>query len=96
MNGKFNGVPELGKKLAGSAEVETCVTRQWFRFFLSRFEQDADNCSMKAILDAFEAQGGDFEHLAAGSRPDRRVFVSPPRELGDGTRDPRSTSRSSN
>jgi Protein of unknown function (DUF1588)/Protein of unknown function (DUF1592)/Protein of unknown function (DUF1595)/Protein of unknown function (DUF1585)/Protein of unknown function (DUF1587) len=63
MDGKFNGVPELGKKLAGSAEVETCVARQWFRFFLDRFEQDADNCSMKALIDAFKAQGSDLNGL---------------------------------
>ncbi len=63
MNGKFNGVPELGKKLAGSAEVATCVARQWFRFFLSRFEQDADSCSMKALVDAFQAQGSDLNSL---------------------------------
>jgi hypothetical protein len=65
IDGKFNGVPELGKKLASSAEVEACVTRQWFRFFQSRFEQDADNCSMKAILDAFKAGGGDLNGLPA-------------------------------
>jgi hypothetical protein len=63
MNGKFNGVPELGKKLAGSAEVEACVARQWFRFFLNRFEQDADNCSMKALVDAFKALGNDLNTL---------------------------------
>jgi hypothetical protein len=65
IDGKFNGVPELGKKLASSTEVEACVARQWFRFFLSRFEQDADNCSMKAILDAFKAQGDDLNSLPA-------------------------------
>jgi len=65
MDGKFNGVPELGKKIAASAEVQACVARQWFRFFLSRFEQDADGCSMKALLDSFKAQGSDLNTLPA-------------------------------
>jgi len=65
INGTFNGVPELGKKLAASSEVETCVARQWFRFFLNRFEQDADSCSMKALVDAYKAQGSDLNGLPA-------------------------------
>jgi hypothetical protein len=63
MDGKFNGVAELGKKLAASGEVEECVARQWFRFFLSRFEQDADSCSMKTLVDAFKASGNDLNSL---------------------------------
>jgi hypothetical protein len=63
INGKFVGVAELGGKLAKSGEVEACVTRQWFRFFLSRFEQSADGCSMKSLLDQFRASSDNLNRL---------------------------------
>jgi hypothetical protein len=62
-NGPFNGVQELAEKLAGSAEVKECVTRQWFRFAISRFEQPVDGCSMKSLLDRFDAAGQDLNTL---------------------------------
>lgn len=63
IDGKFMGVAELGKKLAGSSEVQACVGRQWFRFFLSRFEQEVDNCSMKSIVDTLRAANNDLNSL---------------------------------
>lgn len=63
IDGPFNGVVELGAKLASSAEVEECVTRQWFRFAIERFEQDFDGCSVKSVLDAFQAAGQDLNAL---------------------------------
>jgi hypothetical protein len=63
IDGPFNGVPELAAKLASSAEVEECVTRQWFRYAIERFEQDMDGCSMKAVLDSFKAAGQDLNAL---------------------------------
>jgi hypothetical protein len=65
VDGAFNGIIELGQKLAGSALVSQCVTRQWFRFTMSRYEQtgdapataNIDGCSMKSIYDAFQAAG---------------------------------------
>jgi hypothetical protein len=62
-DGKFVGVAELGKKLATSVEVEECVARQWFRFFLTRFEQDVDGCSMKALVEQFKASGDSLNGL---------------------------------
>ncbi|WP_437648129.1 DUF1592 domain-containing protein [Sorangium sp. So ce362] len=63
MNGEFVGVAELGAMLAGSAEVEECVARQWFRFAIARFEQDMDGCSMKSLLETFRAAGQDLNAL---------------------------------
>jgi hypothetical protein len=57
VDGDFSGVVALGKKLATSTEVKECVARQWFRYTTSRYEQDMDGCSMKGIVDAFEASG---------------------------------------
>jgi Protein of unknown function (DUF1588)/Protein of unknown function (DUF1592)/Protein of unknown function (DUF1595)/Protein of unknown function (DUF1585) len=63
INGPFNGVAELGTKLAASSEVKECVTRQWFRYAISRFEQPVDGCSMKSVLDSFDAAGQDLNSL---------------------------------
>ncbi len=62
-DGKFVGIGELGTKLAGSGEVERCLARQWFRFVLSRYEQDVDGCSMKSLVDQFESAGGRLDAL---------------------------------
>jgi hypothetical protein len=63
INGKFVGLDELSSRLSTSAEVQECVARQWFRYFLSRFEQDADGCSMKRLVDQFRAAGNDLNAL---------------------------------
>lgn len=63
--GKFNGVVELGKKLAASSEVQECVTRQWFRFMLARFEQEGDSCALRKAADGFIAAGTDMKLLPA-------------------------------
>jgi hypothetical protein len=63
VDGPFNGAAELAAKLASSSEVEECVTRQWFRFAIERFEQDMDGCSIKAVLDTFQATGQDLNAL---------------------------------
>jgi hypothetical protein len=63
MNGPFNGVAELADKLAASSEVEECVTRQWFRYALNRFEQPVDGCSMQSVLASFDAAGQNLSSL---------------------------------
>ncbi|XXX78033.1 DUF1592 domain-containing protein [Sorangium sp. So ce134] len=63
IDGEFVGVTELGEKLAGSADVEACVARQWFRFAISRFEQEMDGCSMERLLETFRAAGQDLNAL---------------------------------
>ncbi len=63
VDGPFNGVVELAKKLSSSTTVKECVARQWFRFTTSRYEQDMDGCSMKGIVDAFESAGNSLNAL---------------------------------
>lgn len=62
-NGPFNGIQELAAKLAASAEVKECVTRQWFRFATDRFEQPVDGCSVKSLGESLDAAGGDLNEL---------------------------------
>jgi hypothetical protein len=63
IDGPFTGVVELGQKLAGSALVKECVTRQWFRFMLQRFEQGVDDCSLLGISNAFLAEDASLNAL---------------------------------
>jgi hypothetical protein len=63
IDGKFVGIGELSQRLATSAEVQECATRQWFRFFLSRFEQETDKCSVFRIVSQFRAAGSDLNAL---------------------------------
>lgn len=63
IDGKFLGVSELGQRLSDSETVRQCMARQWFRFALARFEQPVDDCSMKGVLDAFEAADADLNAL---------------------------------
>lgn len=63
VDGKFNGVAELGQKLAGSQQVQSCLTKQWFRFMMTRFEQDSDSCSLADVMAKFHAGDGSLNVL---------------------------------
>ena len=62
-DGEFDGVVELGARLAESAQVEECMTRQWFRFALGRFEQPLDDCTLTRAVDSFRAEGASLHAL---------------------------------
>jgi hypothetical protein len=63
VDGPFSGVPGLAQKLSESEQVKLCATRQWFRYTLQRFEQEADGCSMQALVDDFAASNHRFSSL---------------------------------
>jgi hypothetical protein len=63
INGPFNGPAELGTKLAKSADVESCVAKQWFRYAMARAETPADACSMQSIAQTFHTAGADLRTL---------------------------------
>ena len=42
-------------KLAQSDQARACVARQWFRYVMERFEQEADGCTMTALMNDFSA-----------------------------------------
>jgi hypothetical protein len=65
VDGPFDGVGELGTKLAASAKVESCVATQWFRYSLGRGEQAGDTCSVQALQATFHAAGADLRKLPA-------------------------------
>lgn len=61
--GKFNGVAELGQKLAGADQVQRCVSRQWFRFAQGRAELEGDRCNLDALQEAFSGSGYRIQDL---------------------------------
>jgi hypothetical protein len=82
VDGTFNGVIELGQKLASSETVRECVSRQWFRFTTSRYEQDMDGCSMKSIMDAFNAAGRSLNALPKAIVESNAFLYRRPIEVG--------------
>jgi hypothetical protein len=61
--GTFDGVVELGQKLAPSRTVADCLANQWFRFALGRIESPDDACSLKATHERFAASGFNVREL---------------------------------
>jgi hypothetical protein len=70
LNGKFDGVVELSKMLAGSNNVRTCLTKQWFRYALGRSEDTGDAASIKTAVDAFAPTGDVRELIVATTKSD--------------------------
>jgi hypothetical protein len=63
IDGKFVGVVDLAKKLAGSQDVRNCYTRQWFRFTFGRGETDQDACTLSTVGAAFATSRGNVKEL---------------------------------
>lgn len=55
--GAFIGGVELGQKLAGSAQVRSCVANQWFRFSVGRMESNDDVCALRVARSEFARSG---------------------------------------
>ena len=63
IDGPYDGVVEMGARLASSEQVKACVVQQWFRFGYGRVETDDDVCSMDEILLAFAEADYDIKEL---------------------------------
>jgi Protein of unknown function (DUF1592)/Protein of unknown function (DUF1588)/Protein of unknown function (DUF1585)/Protein of unknown function (DUF1595)/Protein of unknown function (DUF1587) len=59
----FAGPAALMPLLASSAEVQTCVTKQWLRFAFDRLETVADDASLQQIFDRFQGSHYNFTEL---------------------------------
>jgi hypothetical protein len=53
-DGPFNGVAELGQKLATSKDAERCFVLSWFRFAYGMDESDAMTCTVEDLTSRFE------------------------------------------
>jgi hypothetical protein len=65
LQGPFNGVLDLEKKLGGSSTVQSCVTTQWFRYAYGRAETSDDACSLNTLSTQFAAGGFKVPDLLA-------------------------------
>ncbi|MDX2019403.1 MAG: DUF1592 domain-containing protein [Deltaproteobacteria bacterium] len=63
IDGTFNGAVELGKKLAGSTQVQRCLTSQWLAFALATTHEELDECVVEPIVQRFAAKGHDLREL---------------------------------
>ena len=59
----FAGPGALMELLAGSSQVQACVTKQWLRFGFDRLETAADDYSLGQIFDRFQQTGFNFTEL---------------------------------
>lgn len=70
VEGDFDGVRELGERLATSADVQACFATQWFRYALGKTETHAERCSMglmsAELAAGTEGQSAALEDVFAG------------------------------
>lgn len=62
-DGPFDGAIELAHRLAGSEDVQRCVSQQWMNFALGRVPGVDDACSIDLTHEAFVAAGYDVREL---------------------------------
>jgi len=55
IDGVYDGAVELAIALAGSTQVQECVSSQWFRFAYNRTVTSEDSCSVEQLNDVFRA-----------------------------------------
>lgn len=63
LSGTFEGAVDLGKKLAASTTVHTCVTASWMRYALGVDHTGISESGVKPVVEAFEASGLDMREL---------------------------------
>ncbi len=61
--GPYNGIPELGRKLAASPQVRGCFVTNWFRYGTGRAETVADACALASLNTQFGANGYNVKKL---------------------------------
>ena len=59
----FDGVPELAALIVDSAEVEGCMTLQWFRYAYGRAEGEEDVGTLAALTAGFAGSGRRIQDL---------------------------------
>jgi hypothetical protein len=62
-NGAFDGVVELGQRLAKSAQVSDCASSQFYRYALGLGAAHVNSCNLEPIAKAFADSGGSLKEL---------------------------------
>jgi hypothetical protein len=63
IDGSYDGAIELARALAGSTQVQECVSSQWFRFAYNRSVTPVDTCSIEQINERFAASNFNIREL---------------------------------
>ena len=63
MDGPFDGVAELGSRMADSEHVHRCVVSQVVRYGLGRGEAETDGCLLNDLYDTYQESGYDLKVL---------------------------------
>jgi hypothetical protein len=63
INGVYDGTAELATALAGSTQVQECVSSQWFRFAYNRSVTPEDSCTVTQLNDAFRSSNFNIKAL---------------------------------
>ena len=63
VTGVFDGVAELGAKLAASPEVEACFAQEFYRHSLGLEHSQVLDCAIEPLQAAFVESGGNVEEL---------------------------------
>jgi hypothetical protein len=53
VDGPFKGAAELAHKIAGSKQVQQCMSTQWFRYAFGRLEAKVDQCVLDSLAKTF-------------------------------------------
>jgi hypothetical protein len=61
--GPFNGLVELGQKLAQSNDVRNCFVGRWLTYAYGRGENGQDACTRTTLQDAFAQSKGNIQAL---------------------------------
>jgi len=74
--GSFSGAVELGKKLAESADVQTCFATNWANYVYGRATEEQDACTMAQLQEQFKAKGYNIKELLLGlSQTDTFLYL---------------------
>lgn len=63
IDGTFNGVADMGKKLASSKQVSACVATQWLGYALAVRRENLDACMTEPLVKALDNANGDLREL---------------------------------
>jgi hypothetical protein len=60
---RFDGAPDLLRKIAASADARACYTRQWARYLFGRGEVTDEAQALHEAMQLFATKGGDVREL---------------------------------
>ncbi len=82
LQGTFNGVVDLGQKLAGSRDAHDCFASQWVNYAYARNAGPDDACTTLALQQAFQESSGNIPQLLLSLTQTDAFIYRPLSEVG--------------